>query len=144
MYFSNRREQKRYKEEWLINRIILIGRLVRDPELSYTQSGKAVCKFTLAVDRPYAKEGEQSADFFGIVVWNKAGENCAKYLGKGRQCAVEGRLQVRSYEDNNGNKRWVTEVIADKVEFLGGGNNKKKDEEDFGVEVDFDPEDVPF
>ena len=130
-----------------MNKIILIGRLVRDPELSYTQSGKAVCKFTLAVDRQFAKDGEQSADFINIVVWNKAGENAAKYLAKGRQTAVEGRLQIRSYEGNDGKKRYVTEVIADRVEFIGstvGAGAQKQENETFGEEVEFDEGDVPF
>ena len=129
-----------------MNSIILIGRLVRDPELSYTQGGKAVCKFTLAVDRPYNGESKE-ADFINIVVWNKAGENAAKYLAKGRQTAVEGRLQIRSYDGNDGKKRYVTEVIADRVEFISGtvgaGAQKQKNET-FGEEVDFDEGDVPF
>lgn len=130
-----------------MNKVILIGRLVRDPELSYTQSGKAVCKFTLAVDRQFAKEGEQSADFINVVVWNKAGESAAKYLAKGRQTAVEGRLQIRSYDGDDGKKRWLTEVVADRVEFIGsgGGGTKKADDlEDFGYEVQFDESEVPF
>lgn len=129
-----------------MNKIILIGRLVRDPELSYTQGGKAVCKFTLAVDRPYNGESKE-ADFINIVVWNKAGENAAKYLTKGRQTAVEGRLQIRSYDGNDGKKRYVTEVIADRVEFIGGtiGTGAQKQEgETFGEEVEFDEGYVPF
>ena len=125
-----------------MNKIILIGRLVRDPELSYTQGGKAVCKFTLAVDRPYNGESKE-ADFINIVVWNKAGENAAKYLAKGRQTAVEGRLQIRSYDGNDGKKRYVTEVIADRVEFIGSTSAKHEDET-FGEEVDFDEADVPI
>lgn len=125
-----------------MNKIILIGRLVRDPELSYTQGGKAVCKFTLAVDRPYNGESKE-ADFINIIVWNKAGENAAKYLAKGRQTAVEGRLQIRSYDGKDGQKRYVTEVIADRVEFIGSTSAKHEDET-FGEEVDFDEGDVPF
>lgn len=125
-----------------MNKIILIGRLTKDPELSYTQGGKAVCKFTLAVDRPYNGESKE-ADFINIIVWNKAGENAAKYLAKGRQTAVEGRLQIRSYDGNDGKKRYVTEVIADRVEFIGSTSAKHEDET-FGEEVDFDEGDVPF
>lgn len=125
-----------------MNNIILIGRLTKDPELSYTQGGKAVCKFTLAVDRPYNGESKE-ADFINIVVWNKAGENAAKYLTKGRQTAVEGRLQIRSYDGNDGKKRYATEVIADRVEFIGSTSAKHEDET-FGEEVDFDEGDVPF
>ena len=129
-----------------MNKIILIGRLTKDPELSYTQGGKAVCKFTLAVDRPYNGESKE-ADFINIVVWNKAGENAAKYLAKGRQTAVEGRLQIRSYDGNDGKKRYVTEVIADRVEFIGstvGAGAQKQENETFGEEVEFDEGDVPF
>ena len=102
-----------------MNRIILIGRLTRDPELRFTPNGKAVCQFTLAVDRPFTnQEGNREADFINIVVWNKQGENCAQYLSKGRMAAVDGRLQIRSYEGNDGQRRYVTEVIADSVQFL--------------------------
>ena len=124
-----------------MNNIILIGRLTKDPELRYTQAGKAVCSFTLAVDRPYSGENKE-ADFINIVVWNKVGENCAQYLKKGRKAAVQGRLQVRSYEDDNGKKKYITEVVANSVEFLEFGN--KQQNEDFGIDVDFDESDVPF
>lgn len=127
-----------------MNKIILIGRLTKDPDLRYTQNGAAVCTFTLAVNRPYAKDGEQDADFINIVVWNKAGESSAKYLEKGRQCAIEGRLQIRTYDGDDGKKRWVTEVVADRVEFIGGAGAQKQEDETFGEEVDFDEGDVPF
>ena len=107
----------------MLNRIVLIGRLTRDPELRFTQSGKAVCAFTLAVDRPYVgADGNRETDFINIVVWNKQGENCAQYLAKGRLAAVDGRLQIRSYEGNDGQRRYVTEVIADNVRFLSSRN----------------------
>lgn len=106
-----------------MNKVILIGRLTADPELRYTPSGAAVCSFRIAVDRPFnSQSGEREADFINIVVWNKAAENTAKYMSKGRQIAVEGRLQIRSYDGNDGQRRWVTEVVADRVEFLGGGS----------------------
>lgn len=127
-----------------MNKILLIGRLTKDPDLRYTQNGKAVCSFTLAVDRPYSKDGEQEADFINIVAWNKSGENAAKYLAKGRQAAVEGRLQIRTYDGDDGKKRWVTEVVADRVEFIGGAGAQKQEDETFGEEVDFDEGDVPF
>lgn len=131
-----------------MNKIILIGRLTKDPDLRYTQNGKAVCSFTLAVDRPYTNQEEKEADFINIVAWNKSGENAAKYLAKGRQAAVEGRLQIRTYDGDDGKKRWVTEVVADRVEFIGGsggGGAKKADDlEDFGYEVQFDESEVPF
>lgn len=113
----------------MLNRIVLIGRLTRDPELRFTQSGKAVCQFTLAVDRPFpGQDGSREADFINIVVWNKPGENCAQYLAKGRMAAVDGRLQIRSYDGNDGQRHYVTEVIAENVRFLsprseGGGVN---------------------
>lgn len=131
-----------------MNKIILIGRLTKDPELRYTQNGTGVCSFTLAVDRVNKREGEASADFINIVVWGKIGENSAKYLSKGRQAAVEGRLQIRTYDGEDGKKRWVTEVVAERVEFIGSGGNgsaKKADDlEDFGYEVQFDEGEVPF
>ena len=125
-----------------MNNIILIGRLTKDPDLRYTQAGKAVCSFTLAVDRPYSGDNKE-ADFINIVVWNKVGENCAQYLSKGRKAAVQGRLQIRSYEDDNGKKKYITEVVANSVEFLEWGE-KKGPNDDFGIDVDFDESDVPF
>lgn len=103
----------------MLNRIILIGRLTRDPELRYTPGGTSVAKFTLAVDRPFLdKQGNRGTDFINIVAWRKLGELCAQYLGKGRLAAVEGRLEIRAYDDKDGNRRWMTEVIADNVRFL--------------------------
>ena len=125
-----------------MNNIILIGRLTKDPDLRYTQAGKAVCSFTLAVDRPYSGD-KKEADFINIVVWNKVGENCAQYLSKGRKVAVQGRLQIRNYEDEKGQRRYITEVVANSVEFLEFGD-KKGSNDDFGIDVDFDESDVPF
>lgn len=103
----------------MLNRVILIGRLATDPELRYTQSGVAVTNFRLAVDRPFAnQQGEREADFFPIVTWRKLAETCAHNLGKGRLIAVEGRLQSRSYQAQDGGTRWITEVVADNVRFL--------------------------
>lgn len=102
----------------MLNKVVLIGRLVKDPELRNTQSGKAVANFTIAVDRPYvADSGEREADFIPIVAWNKTAENIVKYVGKGRLIAVSGRMQVRNYEKDNV-RHYVTEVIADDVRFL--------------------------
>nr|DAH61973.1 MAG TPA: Single strand binding protein [Caudoviricetes sp.] len=126
-----------------MNKIILIGRLTKDPDLRYTPNGAAVCTFTLAVDRPFSGD-KKEADFINIVVWNKAGENAAKYLAKGRQAAIEGRLQIRTYDGDDGKKRWATEVVADRVEFIGGAGAQKQEDETFGEEVDFDEGDVPF
>ncbi|MFS0921523.1 single-stranded DNA-binding protein [Brevibacillus sp. 179-C 1.1 NHS] len=102
-----------------MNRVILIGRLTKDPEMRYTTSGIAVTTFTLAVNRPYAnQEGERQADFINIVTWQKLADLCANYLRKGRQVGVEGRLQTRSYENQEGRKVYVTEVVADRAYFL--------------------------
>lgn len=106
----------------MLNRIILIGRLTRDPELRYTASGIAVTTFTLAVDRPFTNnQGERETDFINIVTWRALAENCANYLKKGRLTAVEGRLQVRNYDNNEGRKVYVSEVVADNVRFLEWG-----------------------
>ncbi|MDI6871492.1 MAG: single-stranded DNA-binding protein [Bacillota bacterium] len=103
----------------MLNRIILIGRLTADPALRYTQSGKAVTRFTLAVDRrPRGGQAERETDFIDIVVWEKLGELCANHLGKGRMVAVEGRLQIRSYDAQDGTKRKAAEVVAENVQFL--------------------------
>lgn len=126
-----------------MNSVILIGRLTAAPELKYTQSGKAVANFTLAVNRPFAKDGEQQADFINIQTWNKTAENAAQYLDKGSQCAVAGRLQIRSYE-KDGQKRWITEVIADRVKFLDSKAKSDSGAADLGEEIVFDDSDLPF
>ena len=103
-----------------MNIAILIGRLTKDPELRYIPStGKAVATFGLAVDRPFTtKDGQKQTDFFNIVVWGKIAENCANYLAKGRLAAIKGQIQNRSYDTQAGEKRYVTEIIADTVQFL--------------------------
>ncbi|BBB90615.1 MAG TPA: single-stranded DNA-binding protein [Methylomusa anaerophila] len=100
-----------------MNKVILVGRLAQDPEVRYTQSGKAVASFSLAVNRP-GVQGQRDADFIPIVAWEKLAEICGNNLTKGRLILVEGRLQVRSYETSDGQKRRVTEVIASNIEFL--------------------------
>ena len=104
-----------------MNIAILIGRLTRDPELRYIPStGRPVATFSIAVDRTFVgKDGQKQADFFNIVVWGKQAENVANYLAKGNQVAIRGQIQNRSYETPNGEKRYVTEIIADNVQFLG-------------------------
>lgn len=103
----------------MINRVVLVGRLTRDPELRYTQSGVAVTTFTLAVNRTYANaQGEREADFINIVAWRQLAELCANYLKKGSQAGLDGRLQTRSYENKEGQRVYVTEVVADNVQFL--------------------------
>jgi single-strand DNA-binding protein len=103
----------------VLNRIVLIGRLTRDPELRYVPSGHPVASFSLAVDRPFAnQQGERETDFIDIVAWRKLAEQVSQHLSKGRLVAVEGRLQIRSYETQDGQKRKVAEVVADGVRFL--------------------------
>lgn len=113
----------------MLNRVILIGRLTRDPELRYTPAGVAVTQFTLAVDRPFSSnQGQREADFIPIVTWRQLAETCANYLRKGRLAAVEGRIQVRNYDNNEGRRVYVTEVIADNVRFLESANGGNRDE----------------
>ena len=101
-----------------MNKVFLIGRLTKEPELRHTQSGMACCQITLAVNRPKQKDKEQEADFINVVVWDKQGENLAKYQTKGNQIAVEGRIQTRNYENSEGKKVYVTEVVASNVMYL--------------------------
>ena len=102
-----------------MNKCILIGNLTKDPELTTTNSGISVCRFTLAVSRRFANaEGERETDFINIIVWRKQAENVKNYLTQGSQVAVEGRMQVRNYDDKDGVKRYVTEVVAETVQFL--------------------------
>ena len=135
-----------------MNKVILMGRLTRDPEVRYTQSGKVVCQFTLAVDRFTTNaEGQREADFVPIVVWGKIGELCGNSLAKGNRALVDGRLQIRSYEAKDGSgKRWVTEVIAGAVQFLDRKNSSTTQShgepsamDSFGSQVPFD-EEIPF
>jgi single-strand DNA-binding protein len=103
----------------MLNRIVLIGRLTKDVDLRFTTTGKPTANFTLAVDRPYRnQQGEKEADFIPVVVWNKLAEHCANYIGKGRLVAVDGRLQIRSYEGQDGQRKYITEVVAETVKFL--------------------------
>ena len=105
-----------------MNQVILIGRLTRDPELSYTPSTQtAVCRFDLAISRPRRNGEDQGADYPRITVWGRQAETCNQYLSKGRQVAVQGRLQTGSYKNREGVTVYTTEVVADRVEFLGGG-----------------------
>jgi len=108
----------------MLNRVVLIGRLTADPELRYTNTGTAVASFTLAVDRMRSNQsGERETDFINIVVWQKQAELCAQYLHKGRLAAVDGRLQIRSYENREGQKVRVAEVVAESVRFLDRGDS---------------------
>ena len=132
-----------------MNRIILLGRLAKDPDVKVTTSGKTVCTFTLAVDRPFSgKDGKREADFINIQTWNKTAELIGNYVSKGQRLLVDGRLQIRSYDGKDGNKHYVTEVIADRVEFIerkekSAQKAESEAMEGFGSEVQFD-EEIPF
>src|SRR5262245_52663941 len=105
----------------MLNKVMLIGNLGRDPELRYTASGQAVCDFTVATNESYTDRDGQRQDrteWHRVVVWGKQGENCKRYLGKGRRVFVEGRLQTREWEDKSGGKRNTTEIVAQNVRFL--------------------------
>ena len=113
-----------------MNKVILIGNLTRDPELTETPNGTAVCRFSIAVSRDYAgADGNRETDFFNITVWRGRAENCGKYLKKGNKVAVVGSLQTRSYEDKDGIKRNVTDIVASDVEFLTPKSSQSDDEE---------------
>lgn len=126
-----------------MNKVILIGNLTKDPEQSKTSSGIESSKFTIAVQRSYAgQDGERGADFINIIAWRGQAENCNKYLKKGRKVAVEGEIRTRIYDAQDGTKRYITEVLAEKVEFLS-----KADDSDKGEKVDLQPVDddnLPF
>jgi single-strand DNA-binding protein len=130
----------------VLNRIVLIGRLTKDPELRYTPSGIAVATFTLAVDRNYkSAQGERETDFINIVTWRQLAELCANYLSKGKLAAVDGRLQIRSFEGQDGQRRTVAEVVADNVRFLSPKDSGKTGPGDFiGAEVEPPDDDLPF
>jgi single-strand DNA-binding protein len=128
-----------------LNHIVLIGRLTRDPELRYTANNVPVANFDLAVDRPTTNQaGEREADFIRIIAWQKQGENAAKYLSKGRLVAIEGRLQIRTYDDQQGQKRRVAEVVAGNIQYLErareGGRAEETDSNLDGINMD----DLPF
>lgn len=112
-----------------MNKVILIGRLTKDVELRYTQTNNtAVASFSLAVNRKFVKTGEErQADFFNIIAWNKLAENISKYLFKGNQVAISGRLETRSWDDQNGQKHYVTEVIAEEVDFIESKNKQNNE-----------------
>ena len=125
-----------------MNIVILIGRLTSDPDPRYTPNGVAVTRFTVAVDRQFKNSnGEKETDFINIVTWRKLAENCANYLTKGSLVAVEGRLQIRSYEDSQGIKRKAAEVIAENVRFL---DSRKGDAYEPNNQQQVNDDDVPF
>lgn len=103
-----------------MNKIVVLGRLTKDPEVRYTPSQKVVCSFTLAVDRDFKnpETGEREADFIPVVVWGKTAELCGNSLAKGHRLLVEGRLQIRNFDGKDGNRRWVSEIVASRIEFV--------------------------
>ena len=133
----------------MLNRVVLIGRLTRDPELRYTpNAGVAVTNFTLAVDRPFTnQQGERETDFVNIVVWRKQAENSAHYLKKGLLAAVDGRLQIRSFDDSQGIRRKAVEVVAENVRFLEKPSQNQSSsgfDELPGEEMSINEDDIPF
>lgn len=129
-----------------MNKVILLGRLVRDPEVRNTQNNTMVCSFSLAVNRRFKQEGQPDADFINIVAWNKTAEFVAKYFTKGQQVAVVGRIQTRNYDNSEGKKVYVTEVVAEEVYFA---DSKKDNNTGFENVEEFTPaanegEKLPF
>lgn len=132
-----------------MNKVTLIGRLTKDPELKFTPgTGTAVTTFTLAVNRRFKKEGQPDADFIPIVVWGKLAENVANYMSKGRQIGISGRIQTRNYEAQDGTRRYVTEVIAEEVEFLGNKTSGQATEQQWSTQesgyTEMNDEGIPF
>ena len=136
-----------------MNKVILIGRLTKDPELTTTGSGISVCRFALAVERKFTNaDGEKEVDFLNIVAWRGLADNCNKYLRKGNKCGVVGSIQTRSYDAADGTKKYLTEIIAEEIEFLSSkteNENKPQTESQKRQEVmkDFTPIDnsqLPF
>jgi single-strand DNA-binding protein len=152
----------------MMNRVVLVGRLTKDPELKYTPNGVAVCNFTLAVNRPFKNaNGDNEADFIPCQVWRKPAENTANFLSKGSLAGVDGRIQVRNFEGQDGKRVYMTEIVADSVQFLepkkdgngGGGqqrqqqqqqNNNQQSRQDNdpfandGQPIDIGDDDLPF
>lgn len=131
----------------MLNKVALTGRMTKDPELRYLGNGTPVASFTLAVDRPFKnKDGQKEADFINIQVWRKQAENVAQYTGKGSLVAIAGRIQTRNYENKEGKRVYITEVVADEVHFLSTNksNRAEKEYEDKDL-IPFDNEDeLPF
>lgn len=137
-----------------MNKVILIGRLTRDPELRYTANNKAVCDFTIATNRPVVRDGERVADFINCRVWGKTAENLTKYQNKGNLIAVSGRMQVDRYEDKEGNTRYSNYVLVEDLEYLERKKENNQEEvkeiENFSTttevqqQFDYDSSDLPF
>jgi len=128
-----------------MNKAVLVGRLVKDPELKFGQgAGVAVCNFTIAVNRRFKKEGQPDADFIPVVCFGKGAEATANYMTKGSQVSVAGYIQTRNYEAKDGTRRYVTEIVADEVNFLDSKGSKKEDNSTPPEITPVNTEDIPF
>lgn len=129
-----------------MNKIFLIGNLTRDPELSETQSGISVCRFSIAVNRPYLNDGERETDFFNVTAWRGTAEAVAKFTKKGNKIAIVGSVQMRTYEGNDGVKRTAVDIIAQDIEFLTAKENKQEEKPKAKAKLRaFDDDgDIPF
>ncbi len=139
----------------MINRVVLVGRMVKDVDLRYTGSGKAVGNVTLACERPFKTNGEKETDFPNCTIWGKAAENLATYMKKGSMIGIDGRLQTRSFDNSEGKRQFVTEVVADSVQFLESkGDNQQNNQQSNGQQnqqpqtegdpIDISDDDLPF
>jgi len=132
-----------------VNKVILLGRLGRDPEIRYTPAGSPVVTLNLATTESFSQEGsrQERTEWHKVIAWHKIAENCSKYLKKGQEVYVEGKLQTRSWEGQQGQKKYATEIRASEVKFLGGGASSNKDEtsepQPNGNRY-YDPQDIPF
>ena len=126
----------------MLNRVVLVGRLAKDPQFKTLSTGSSFCNFTLAVQRTFKdRNGERGTDWIPVVVWGQTAEHCGRYLSKGRMTAVSGRIQTRTYDKDDGTRVYVTEVVADEVQFLG---DSEKPKETFREEDPFDEGAIPF
>ena len=140
------RTNTKEEETMSVNKAILVGNLTKDPEQRFTGSGTAVCNFSLATNEKYKdKSGEwqERAEFHNIVSWSKLAEICGKYLKKGKQVYIEGRIQTRSYDDKSGNKKYVTEIVADQMQMLGGREAQGETKQEYPFNPD-DESSIPF
>lgn len=129
----------------MINKAIIIGRSTKDAEMRSTSTGKQVTTFTLAVDRDYkTAQGEREADFIPCVAWGKLAEIAGKYVTKGKQLAVAGRIQTRNYEDNNGQRKYITEIIVSDMQLLGSRQDAQQQPQAPALEPVETPDDLPF
>jgi single-strand DNA-binding protein len=128
-----------------MNKANLVGRLVRDPEVRYTSNNQtAIAKFTIAVNRMFKQEGQPDADFIPIIVFGKSAENCGKYIAKGSLVGVSGKIQTRSWDDQEGKRHFATEIVADEVHFLDKGEAKQENKSEGGFSPAEEEDDLPF